>query len=286
MKIILGTWPMSGDFGKYNKEDSTKLLKYCYQKGYREFDVAPNYGFGKSEEILGEAFYNKEVLINTKIGNNSQKKKSFSVRFLEKSFYQSLYRLKRRSVNILFVHNPRRIRNIEKIVSFLKKLKKAKLINDYGLSVSKDYEYKKNIFNKFKILQVDYNLIYQKLLFEKKYSNKKIYCRSPLASGLLNDKRYSKFAESDQRKIWLKPKRLKNIYKFIDEFKIIKNYSIKELAILFLKKNNFSNSVIFGCRNLKQFKQIERVVNSKKNLTINEFKLINKIYLEKNENHY
>ena len=117
MKIILGTWPMSGDFGKYNKEDSTKLLKYCYQKGYREFDVAPNYGFGKSEEILGEAFCNKEVLINTKIGNNSQKKKSFSVRFLEKSFYQSLYRLKRRSVNILFVHNPRRIRNIEKIVS-------------------------------------------------------------------------------------------------------------------------------------------------------------------------
>ena len=58
------------------------------------------------------------------------------------------------------------------------------------------------------------------------------------------------------------------------------------IFLLFLKKNNFSNSVIFGCRNLKQFKQIERVVNSKKNLTINEFKLINKIYLEKNENHY
>ena len=74
MKIILGTWPMSGDFGKYNKEESIKLLKYCYRKGYREFDVAPNYGFGKSEEILGEVFYNKDVLINTKIGNNSKKK--------------------------------------------------------------------------------------------------------------------------------------------------------------------------------------------------------------------
>ena len=84
----------------------------CFpNKGYREFDVAPNYGFGKSEEILGEVFYNKDVLINTKIGNNSKKKKAFSVRFLEKSFYQSLDRLKKRSVNILFVHNPRRIKN-------------------------------------------------------------------------------------------------------------------------------------------------------------------------------
>jgi aryl-alcohol dehydrogenase-like predicted oxidoreductase len=200
--------------------------------------------------------------------------------------YQSLDRLKKRSVNILFVHNPRRIRNIDKIISFLKRLKKAKLINEYGLSVSKDYEYNKIIFNKFKTLQVDYNLIYQKLHFEKKYANKKIYCRSTLASGLLNNKRYNKFVESDQRKIWLKPKRLENIYKFIDEFKIIKNYSIKELALLFLKKSKFSNNVIFGCRNLKQFKQIEKVVNSKKNLTIDEFKLINKIYLEKNENHY
>ena len=277
---------MSGDFGKYDKEESIKLLKYCYQKGYREFDVAPNYGFGKSEEILGEVFFNKNVLINTKIGNNSHKKKSFNVKFLEESFYQSLFRLKKKSVNILFLHNPRRIKNIKKIISFLKKLKKTKLINDYGLSVSKDYEYKVNILNKFKILQVDYNLIYQKLHFEKKYADKKIYCRSTLASGLLNDKRYTGFVESDHRKSWLKSKRLKNIYKFIDEFKILKNYSIKELALLFLKKSKFSNNIIFGCRNSKQLKQIEKIIYSKKNLTNDEFKLINKIYSEKNENHY
>ena len=78
MKVVLGTWPISGDYGKYNISEARKLIKYFLAKGYNEFDTAPNYGYGKSELILGQISTKKRILINTKIGNNSKKKKSFN----------------------------------------------------------------------------------------------------------------------------------------------------------------------------------------------------------------
>ena len=101
MKIVLGTWPISGDYGKYNVKEAKKLIKYFLSKGYNEFDTAPNYGKGKSELILGKLLHNKKVLINTKIGNNDKKQKSFNLNFIKKSFSDSLNRLKRKSINIL-----------------------------------------------------------------------------------------------------------------------------------------------------------------------------------------
>ena len=279
MKIVLGTWPISGDYGKFNEKKSKELLIYCFKKGYKEFDTAPNYGSGKAEAILGNVLNNKNVLINTKIGNNSEKIKSFNIFFLKKSFKESLKRLKKKSINILFLHNPRKIKNLKEILFYLKYLKKKKLIKNYGLSISKDYKYKKNFLNNFKIFQVDYNLIYQKVHFDKYYLGKaKIYCRSPFASGLLNSKKYKNFSSLDLRKGWLNSKRLKNIYKSIDKFKILKKYSIKELSLLFLKKSSFSKNIIFGCRTVSQFKYIEKIIFSKKNLSDKEFNLICEIY--------
>ena len=111
MKIVLGTWPISGDYGKNNIAEAKKLIKYFLAKGYNEIDTAPNYGYGKSELIIGQIPSNKKLLINTKIGNNSKKKKSFNYNFLKESFNESLKRLNRKSINILFLHNPRKIKN-------------------------------------------------------------------------------------------------------------------------------------------------------------------------------
>ena len=65
-KIIIGTWPLSGDYGKIEFEKIKNVLEYCYQNGIREFDTAPNYGNGSIERNLGQIFGDKdEVLINT-----------------------------------------------------------------------------------------------------------------------------------------------------------------------------------------------------------------------------
>ena len=284
MKVVLGTWPISGDYGKYNISEARKLIKYFLAKGYNEFDTAPNYGYGKSELILGQISSQKKILINTKIGNNSQKKKSFNYNFLKESFNESLKRLNRKSINILFLHNPRNIKNLKKILKFLNELKIKKKIKNYGLSVSKDYTYSKKFLDNFKIFQLDYNLIYQKLYFDKFYrSQKNIYIRSPLASGLLVNKK-KKFSKNDHRSGWLNKKRLNKIYNFIDQINKNKNINITKYSILFLKKSEFSKKVIFGCRTVSQFKRIEKILNSGEKISNEEFLNIKKIYLKKKEN--
>lgn len=286
MKIVLGTWPISGDYGKYNVKEAKKLIKYFLSKGYNEFDTAPNYGKGKSELILGKLLHNKKVLINTKIGNNDKKQKSFNLNFIKKSFSDSLNRLKRKSINILFLHNPRNIKNSKKILEFLENLKIQKKINNYGISISKDYKYSKKFLNRFKIFQIDYNLIYQKLYFDKFYrSQSNIYIRSPLASGLLGKKKKI-FLKNDHRSQWLNTNRLSKIYNSIDEIKKNYNYNTTELSVLFLKKSEFSKKVIFGCRTVSQFKNIEKIIYSKIKLSEKQFSNIKKIYLTNIKNKY
>tara|TARA_B100000242_G_C43030310_1_gene479938 strand:- start:137 stop:1003 length:867 start_codon:yes stop_codon:yes gene_type:complete len=284
MKVILGTWPISGDYGKYNFNESKKLINYFLSKGYNEFDTAPNYGFGKSELILGEVLFNKKVLINTKVGNNENKQKSFDLSFIKKSFSNSLRRLKRKSVNILFLHNPRNIKNSKKIIEFLQDLKKQRKIKNYGISISKDYKYSKTFLNKFKIFQVDYNLIYQKLYFDRFYkSQSNIYIRSPLASGLLGKKKKS-FLKNDHRNEWLNKDRLNKIYDSITKIKQNYDFTLIELSVLFLKKSEFSKKVIFGCRTVSQFKDIEKIIKSPIKLSTKQFSNIKEIYLKNFKN--
>ncbi len=281
MKIVLGTWPMSGDYGKYDISESKKLIKYFLKKGYREFDTAPNYGFGKSELILGQISNQKKIIVNTKIGNNSKKQKSFDYNILKKSFYESLKRLNRKSINILFLHNPRNIRNSKKIINLLKELKEKKKIKNYGLSISKDYRYSRKFLNNFKTFQLDYNLLYQKLYFNKFYkSQSNIYIRSPLASGLLSNKKKI-FSKNDHRSNWLNKRRLKKIYNLINYINKNNKINITKLSILFLKKSKFSKKVIFGCRTISQFKSIEKIINSREQMSDIEFSNLKKIYLTK-----
>ena len=281
MKIVLGTWPISGDYGKYNISEAKKLIKYFLAKGYDEIDTAPNYGYGKSELILGQISSNEKLLINTKIGNNSKKKKSFNYNFLKESFNESLKRLNRKSINILFLHNPRNIKNLKQILKLLKELKTKKKIKNYGLSISKDYRYSRKFLDNFKIFQLDYNLIYQKLYFDKFYrSQKNVYIRSPLASGLLSNHK-KKFSKNDHRSEWLNKNRLKKINNLINEINKNKKINITKYSILFLKKSEFSKKVIFGCRNVSQFKRIEKILNSHEQMSNMEFSNIKKIYLKK-----
>ena len=67
-KIVIGTWPMSGDWGKINiTEVIDTLEKSFYDYGFVEYDTAPNYGNGFSEFIIGKVFSNEnKIIINIK----------------------------------------------------------------------------------------------------------------------------------------------------------------------------------------------------------------------------
>ena len=50
-KIVIGTWALSGDFGKIQTKHSEDVINYAISRGFFEFDT-PVYGKGISEKIL------------------------------------------------------------------------------------------------------------------------------------------------------------------------------------------------------------------------------------------
>ena len=253
-KLVFGTWSISGDYGYKNEKTAKEILNKCFETKILEFDTAPNYGFGYSENLLGDVFKrNKKVLLNTKIGNNHEKVKSFDIKSIEKSFENSLNNLKR--INILFLHNPTNDINYNKVVSFLRYLKKSKLINDFGISLAKDFKYNKKDLDLFKNYQIDYNLLYFNRLNFK--TRTKIFARSPFASGLLlRNLNLKNLKLNDHRKEWLSKTRLKNINKKKSFLLNNINGNLFLNSINFLKKEKKIDKIIFGAKNFNQLKEV------------------------------
>ena len=251
-KIVIGTWPLSGDLGLVSVKEIYKTLEYCTKNDLNEFDTAPNYGNGIMEKYLGEVFNgDKRIIINTKCGNNSNNIKDFSYSALKKSFENSLKRLRAQSVNTLFLHNPRMKTNLlHEAIKFLREEKDNGRVKYCGISLPKDFNYDIKELNNFDSIQNDLNILYLDPIIEQKYNKYNFFARSPLATGILAGKINSDtiFSNDDYRSTWLKGKRLKSIIKRVNVIKKNINVDLPNFARQFLLQHNFPNKVIFGVK--------------------------------------
>src|SRR5271168_692280 len=71
-RIGLGTWAMSGwMWGGTDEAQSIATIRSAIDRGVTLIDIAPVYGFGRSEEIVGKALegsLRQKVTIATKVG--------------------------------------------------------------------------------------------------------------------------------------------------------------------------------------------------------------------------
>ena len=276
-KIIIGTWPLSGDYGHVNLKEIQDILECCYESDFKEFDTAPNYGNGFMEFCLGKVFHGKsDVKINTKIGNHSFGRKSFEIEKLKESLNESLKRLKRKSVSTLFLHNPREeILQYDKIIDFMEKLKQENIIEFMGISKAKNFDYSDKVdLNRFDVIQDDVNLLYLDSLNKIQSSNTVFMARSPLASGLLSGKisNDTVFSDDDHRHSWLKGDRLKSLLRRIDIIKENSEMDIAVLAMKFVLNLQNVDKVIFGVKKSEHVKKIIEI-NSDYKLDENDFGL-------------
>ena len=267
-KIIIGTWPLSGDYGKIDYKQVQDILEYCYELGIREFDTAPNYGNGVMEKYLGVIFKNRsDVLINTKMGNLPFNKKNYEIRELKKSFENSLKTLKRDSINVLFLHNPRmEITDYTDILNFMHELKDKGMINQIGLSKARNFNYEKFVnLEEFDVIQDDINLLNLQALKKSKPKGSILMARSPLANGLLSGRITEKtvFSNDDQRATWLHGKRLESIVRRINEIRKHSDLELSELAIRFLQNQNLIDKIIFGIKRKEHVKNLLEQVSKK-----------------------
>lgn len=277
-KVVIGTWSLSGDFGKVEKKNIFKSIEAAIRNNFFEFDTAPTYGNGKIYEILKDIIGNeKKIKINTKCGYNLNSIKTFNPSDIEKSIDFSLNKFKK--INTIFLHNPRNeIKNWQKIIDILNWYKKKKYIKNIGISLARDFYFNENIMNQFDYLQDEINLLRPQSIFLLKKFKPKIMARSPLASGCLSGKLNinSKFLASDYRARWLSDKkRLKNILFQVAQISKITGKNIKQFSKIFLLKNKLINKVIFGIKKPSHVNELLEDIN--KTHSLDELK-VNKVY--------
>lgn len=209
--IIIGTWPLSGDFGAVERDQVSETLERSVSYGLTSFDTAPNYGSGSMEAKLGEMLpRNPAITIHTKIGNRPSGGKSFAIKDMEDSINQSIERLGTTRLGYVFLHNPRsEIEDYSIVHEMFDRMEEEEIIFGRGLSCARNIAYEDlTDLSEFDVVQDDHNL-----LRSSPYAGDYRYrflARSPLASGLLGGHitPETKFEAIDHRSGWLTGKRL------------------------------------------------------------------------------
>ncbi len=225
-EIGFGSWAVGGNqhgnsYGSTNDAASLKAIETALALGCNFFDTADVYGYGHSEEIVGEGLRRSgklnDVIIATKVGSNFTRGDTvmdFSSQHIVEAIEASLKRLGRDFVDLYQLHNPsRRIISDGRIFETLDSLKEAGKIRHYGVSVHSVAEGMACLANgKPDTIQIVYNF-YSRLqndnpaeeLFPHALDkNIGIIAREPLANGFLTGRQRldAKYEAGDIRASW------------------------------------------------------------------------------------
>lgn len=191
METVLGTWQAAPSDGFWTKQDtlsSERTIACAVRHGITTFDCAQSYGNGRAEQILSKVlsrYPNRSFFIDTKIMPSSR-----PVRELVE---KSLVRLKRSSLNRLYLHWPSSLFDWEDMLTQMNSLKSEGLIARVGvcnLSLAQLKDLCSGI-------HIDTFQRPFSLLWSREYEETRTFCSehgielavySPLGAGLLSGK--------------------------------------------------------------------------------------------------
>jgi aryl-alcohol dehydrogenase-like predicted oxidoreductase len=141
-RIALGTWAIGGwMWGGSDEKESIRTIHAALDQGINLIDTAPIYGYGRSEEIVGEALHQRgrreSVILATKVGldwtNGKVERNSTRQRILQE-FEDSLRRLQTDYIDIYQVHWPDPVAPIQETAATLRELYEQGKIRAIGVS--------------------------------------------------------------------------------------------------------------------------------------------------------
>ena len=140
-RIGYGAWALGGrGWGNYHEREARRALEMCLEFGINFFDTAPVYGFGRSEQILGEVLSSvrSEVLIATKCGlmwnDSGQVRHDLSRAALRRDLEASLQRLNTDYIDLYQIHWPDRRTPLEETLDELSSFQRAGVVRHIGVS--------------------------------------------------------------------------------------------------------------------------------------------------------
>jgi len=297
--IGFGAWAIGGPWqwgwGKVDDNESIQAIHSAIESGINWIDTAAVYGFGHSEEVVGEAIKDirDKVFIATKCGmlndgsgnaiiNNSPES-------IRKECENSLKRLKTDYIDLYQIHWPDPNVEVEKSWEMMAKLKeegKVKYIGVCNFDVPLMEKCMK--IERVQSLQPPYSLLRRNIEEEiLPYCLKNeigVVAYSPMQAGLLTGKfDANKLAPDDWRRkgSYFREPYLSKALEFVERIRPIaqkKNVSVGNLAVAWVLSNPAITSAIVGARNSEQVK--ENILSADVELSQNELDEIQNILKE------
>lgn len=227
---MAGTIPIG--WGPVDDKVSIAALEKAADLGINFYDTADIYGFGHSEEIIGQAFGNRdELFIATKVGQklgvDGKIIWDHTKAYIQAACEASLRRLKREAIDFYQFHVAR-VTQLEQgeCIEAMELLQKQGKIRYWGISLNTfDPEPEAEFMFQHQLgagFQLVFNIFNQRALsiIEKAHrENYGVIARMPLQFGLLTGKfnRDTKFAADDHRQMRLTPEVLPMALDFLEE---------------------------------------------------------------------
>jgi len=275
MKLVLGGAQLGQNYGlKIKKKipfnEIKSISSLCKKKNVRHIDTALSYK--NSHKTIGNTDL-KNLKIITKLKLPQEKKNIEN--WLDVKFEKILLELKTKKIESVIIHDYRDIIG-EKgkiFLSFLRNLKKKKIIKKIGISIyeTKELDLAWKII-KPDLVQVPINLVDQRFIQSKwpsklKKYNIKIFARSCFLQGLL----LSNF--TNNKIISLKEKI--NLKKFENWCKKKKITKLKA-CLHFVKGLKYVNFLVVGFNSHQNLAEIIKIFNERQIKITKAFKSINK----------
>ncbi|WP_283811695.1 aldo/keto reductase [Bradyrhizobium hipponense] len=141
-RVALGTWAIGGwMWGGTDETESIATIRTAIKRGVNVIDTAPAYGFGHSEELVGQALaegnLRRRVVIATKVGLEWSQGRVFrnaSRARILKEVTDSLRRLRTDYIDVYQVHWPDPLVEIEETAEAMDSLLRQGKIRAIGVS--------------------------------------------------------------------------------------------------------------------------------------------------------
>jgi len=141
-RVALGTWAIGGwMWGGTDEEESIRTIHAALDHGINVIDTAPVYGFGRSEEIVGEAVARSggrdRIIIATKAAlewRDGRVHRNSTPERIATEIEDSLRRLKTDYIDLYQIHWPDPLVSIEETACAMADLHKAGKIRAIGVS--------------------------------------------------------------------------------------------------------------------------------------------------------
>ncbi len=249
-KLVLGTWQFGGSFGYWenqNKDKSKAVIKEAIKAGITTFDTA--YSYLNTESLLS-SLLPTDTAIYTKV----QPVPSF-----ERKFKTSLKRLKRDSIDTLFIHWPTDDKALlENSINSLLKLKQEGFIkhigySNFALSLLKELPIPDKIERAVSLLWINELKETQEWCSKGKVA---LVGYSPLAMGILTGKYKNKEDLKDKRQNFYALNHMRELEKLLKEIQniaVINNVSISQIAISWALAQ--CDEVVFGAKDVQTLRE-------------------------------